>query len=357
MTLEGLPLPMLIWRGRSTTHFESEFGISLADLGWINTDPGGGHIEHSTWKVEFGITLQIRGAIQHWSWGGQSTLKLERICKDFGRIASVGKDLQRPWKDAPQSWKGSTMTLEGSPQLGKDPQWPLKDCLNLEGIWQWLWKRSPLPMLIQGGGLIDTHFVKWSWDYLADLGSIVHWSQGGSINYSLGWKVAPDWDYLADLGWIDTDPGGGKINDSLWDSEVGITLQIWGGSTLDAWGEGSCDIDFGRIASDNANPGGGGGSINTARWNMKLGLPCRSGVDQHCSRRRGHRMPQRLWKDRLWWMHDPGGDQSTLNLERIHNDWKDRLCQCWSWGRASVPPPTFRAQHGLVLLVHFNIVY
>ena len=43
--------------------------------------------------------------------GGQSTLNLERICKDFGRIASdnvdpggsidtqLGKDLQRLWKD------------------------------------------------------------------------------------------------------------------------------------------------------------------------------------------------------------------------------------------------------------------
>ena len=39
--------------------------------------------------------------------GGQSTLNLERIRKDFGRIAST--------------WKGSAKTLEGSPQLGKDP--------------------------------------------------------------------------------------------------------------------------------------------------------------------------------------------------------------------------------------------
>ena len=43
--------------------------------------------------------------------GGQSTLNLERICRDFGRITSdnvdpggsintqLGKDLQRLWKD------------------------------------------------------------------------------------------------------------------------------------------------------------------------------------------------------------------------------------------------------------------
>ena len=41
-------------------------------------------------------------------WGGRSTLNLERIHKDFGRIAST--------------WKGSAKTLEGLPQLGKDPQ-------------------------------------------------------------------------------------------------------------------------------------------------------------------------------------------------------------------------------------------
>ena len=35
-------------------------------------------------------------------------LNLERIRKDLGRITST--------------WKGSAMTLEGSPQLGKDPQ-------------------------------------------------------------------------------------------------------------------------------------------------------------------------------------------------------------------------------------------
>ena len=38
----------------------------------------------------------------------KACLNLERICKDLGRIAST--------------WKGSAMTLEGSPQLGKDLQ-------------------------------------------------------------------------------------------------------------------------------------------------------------------------------------------------------------------------------------------
>ena len=113
--------------------------------------------------------------------GGRSTLNLERICKDFGRITSdnadlggpidtqLGKDPQRLWKDHLWQWKGSAMTLEGSPQLGKDPQWFWKDRLNLERICNdlgriaWTWKGSamtleglPLPMLILGGGF-DWH--------------------------------------------------------------------------------------------------------------------------------------------------------------------------------------------------------
>ena len=87
-TLEGLPLTMLILGGQLTLNLErirKDFGRIASD----NVDPGG-----------MGV-------------GGQSTLNLERICKDFGRIASDNVDLG-----------GSIHT-----QLGKDPQRLWKDCL------------------------------------------------------------------------------------------------------------------------------------------------------------------------------------------------------------------------------------
>ena len=42
------------------------------------------------------------------SWGGRSTLNLERICEDFGRIASDNAD----------PWRGGGLI---DTQLGKDP--------------------------------------------------------------------------------------------------------------------------------------------------------------------------------------------------------------------------------------------
>ena len=59
-----------------------------------------------------------------------------------------------------------------------------------------------------------------------------------------------------DLGWIDTDLGG-LINTHL-ESEVGINLQIWGGSTLILVG-----------------------GQSTLTLKVKLGLTCGSGVDRH----------------------------------------------------------------------------
>ena len=101
--------------------------------------------------------------------GGRSTLNLERICEDFGRITSDnGKDPQWPRKDR-LNWKGSAMTLEGSPQLGKDPQWPWKDCLNLERIRNDFGRIASANADPWGGGSIDTQLGKdhlwqcWSW--------------------------------------------------------------------------------------------------------------------------------------------------------------------------------------------------
>ena len=58
--------------------------------------------------------------------GGQSTLNFERIHKDFGRITSANADPGGVGRHS--TWKGSAKTLEG----------------------------SPLPMLILGDGSIDT---------------------------------------------------------------------------------------------------------------------------------------------------------------------------------------------------------
>ena len=112
--------------------------------------------------------------------GGRSTLNLERIRKDYGRITSdnadprggsidtqLGKDPQRLWKDRLWqcwSWGGSI-----DAQLGKDPQrlWEdhLWQCWSWEGVdWHSTWKGSaktlegsPLTMLILGGWGVDRH--------------------------------------------------------------------------------------------------------------------------------------------------------------------------------------------------------
>ena len=45
--------------------------------------------------------------------GGQSTVNLGRICKDFGRITSDSVDPQGA--DQQSTWEGSAKTLEGLP--------------------------------------------------------------------------------------------------------------------------------------------------------------------------------------------------------------------------------------------------
>ena len=234
-TLEGSPLTMLIWGGGQLTlnleRIYKDFGRIASD----NADPGG-VTQHSTWKGSTKtlegspLTMLILGGSidtqlgkdpqrlwkdrlwQCWSWGGWSTLNLERICKDFGRITSDnvdpgGVNRHSTWKGSAKTlegspltmlilgggviwhstWKGSMKTLEGSSltiliggviddtQLGKDPQRLWKDCLWQ--CWSWrgvdrhsTWKGStktlegsPLTMLILGGS-IDTQ-----------LGNDLHW--------------------------------------------------------------------------------------------------------------------------------------------------------------------------------------
>ena len=134
-TLEGLFLTMLILGGS----IDTQLGRICRDLGRIasgNVDPGGVD-RHSTWKgsAETLEGLPLRMLIL----GCQSTLNLERICRDLGRIASDNVD--PGGVNRPSTWKGSAETLEGLPltmlilgglintQLGKDLQRPWKDCL------------------------------------------------------------------------------------------------------------------------------------------------------------------------------------------------------------------------------------
>ena len=149
-TLEGLPLTMLILGGWSTLNLErihKDFGRITSDnvdqggqltlnlerickdFGRIasdNIDPGDGWLTLNLERIhkDFG-----RIASDNVDQGAQLTLNLERICKDFGRIASdnvdsglggvntqLGKDPQRLWEDylwQCWSWGGwSTLNLE-----------------------------------------------------------------------------------------------------------------------------------------------------------------------------------------------------------------------------------------------------
>ena len=454
--------------GRSTLNLESEVGITLriwggstlilgggsintqlgkwswdylADLGWIDTDPGGVD-RHSTWK---GSARTLEGLPQ-----------LGKDPQDLGRIASMwkgsaktlegspqlGKDLQRPWKDRlnmerihndfgriTSTWKGSAMTLEGLPELGKDTQWLWKDRLcqcwswgdlgdfesevgitlrirgrltltlkvklglpcgsGVDRHWSWggggqstltLKVKLGLPCGSGGGstlilGGVDWHSLwKWSWDYLADPGWIWGGSTlilgrgrggegGGRLTLNLKVKLGLPCRSRVDWHWS----WGGLIN-THFESEVGITLQIRGGSTLILGG--SIDTHFESEVGITLQIRGGstlilGGGRSTLTLKVKLGLPCRSGVDRHWSWGGGQLtltlkvklgLPCRsgvdwhwilggvdrhsLWKwswdylaDLGWIDTDPGGGQSTLTLKvklglpcRSGVDWH------WSWG-------------------------
>ena len=150
----------------------TQLGKDLQRL-WKDVHPGGVN-QHSTWK---GSAKTLEGCS---SGGGQSTLNLERICKDFGRmfIRGVDQHLTR---------KGSAKTLEGCSSRG----------VNQHSTWK---------------GCAKT------------LGGCSSW--GGSIDTQLG----KDLQRL----WKDVHPGGAQ-------------------STLNL--ERICK-DFGKIASDNVDPGG-----------------------------------------------------------------------------------------------------
>ena len=83
-----------------------DFGRMASD----NVDPGGVH-RHSTWKGSAKtlegspLTMLILGVDRHSTWKGSG--------KDFGRITSDNVD--PGGVDRHSTWKGSTKTLEGLP--------------------------------------------------------------------------------------------------------------------------------------------------------------------------------------------------------------------------------------------------
>ena len=216
------------WGGSIDTHFESQVGINLRIRGGPTLILGWGEGGQSTLilKVELGLPCRSR-ADRHSSWGGWSTLTLK---VKLGLTCGSGVD--QHW-----SWGGSIDTHFES-EVGIN--------LRIQGG----------SALILGGGGWLTLTLKVKLGLTCGSGVDRHWSWGGVDWHSL-WKWS--WDYLADLGWIDTHPGGGQLTltlkvklgltcgsgvdrhlswggfdwHSLWKwSEVGINLQIWGGSTL-----------------------------------------------------------------------------------------------------------------------------
>ena len=157
--------------------------------------------------------------------------------------------------------------------------------------------------LILGG--VDRHST-WKVKLGLPCGSGVdqHWSRGG-VNQHSTWKVKLGLPCGSgvDQHWSGR---GGRSTLNL-ESEVGITLRIWGGSTLILGG--SIDTQLGKWSWDYlADPGGStlilGGSIDTqlGKWSWDY------------------------LADPGWINTDPGGGRSTLNLERICNDFGRITC-------------------------------
>ena len=147
-TLEGSPLPMLIlggWVNRHSTWKGSAKTLEGSPLPKLIL---GGVDRHSTWKGS-AMTLEGSPLPMLILGGGQSTLNLERIRKDFGRIASANADLGGV--DRHSTWKGSAKTLEGLSL----PMLILGGGVNRHSTWKGSAKTLeglPLPMLILGGG-------------------------------------------------------------------------------------------------------------------------------------------------------------------------------------------------------------
>ena len=249
----------------------------LADPGWIDTDPGGVD-QHSTLKVKLRLPWGS-GVDRHWSWG---------------------VNRRSPWK-----WSWDYLV---------DPGWIDTDPGGVywHSLWKWSWDYLADPGWIDTdpGGSIDTHFeseveitlrirggstlilggsidnhfeseveitlrIRGGSTLILGGGQLTltlkvklrlpcrsgvdrHWSWGGSINTHFESEV----EITLQIRGGSTLILGGSI-DTHFETEVEITLWIRGGSTL-ILGGGRSTLnlerirkDFGRIASNNVNPGGG----------------------------------------------------------------------------------------------------
>ena len=298
-TLEGLPLTMLILGRLIDTPLGKDPQQLWKDCLWQCWSWGVN--QHSTWK---GSATTLEGMpLTMLILGGQSTLNLERICNNFGRIASdnvdpggwglidtqLGKDLQHFWKD--HLWQCWSWGLIDTP-LGKDPQQLWKDC-----IWQcWSWgvnwhstwegsattlEGSPLTMLILGWG-VDCHST-WKGSTTTLEGSPLTMLILGGVNWHSTWEGSAT--TLEGLPLTMFILGGGVD----WH-------YTWKGSTTTLEG-----LPLTMLIL--------GGSIDTTL-----------GKD-----------PQQLWKDHLWQCWSWGLINTPLGKD-LQQLWKDQFWQCWSWG-------------------------
>ena len=279
-TLQGLPLTMLILGGQSTVNLEricKDFARITSD----NVDPGGGqltvNLERILWRLCKDYLWQC------WSWGvnQQSTWKGSKgLCKDYlWQCWSWGVDWHTTWKGSGghckdylwQCWSWGSINT----QLGKDP----KDFARITSD------------NVDPGGLIDTQLGKDPWRHCKDyLWQCWSW---GSINTQLGkdpWGHCKD--YLLQCwswGLIETQLGKdpqGHCKDYLWQ----------------CWSRGLIDTQLGK------DPWGHCKDYLWQCWSW--------GVQLTHNLERIHKDIARITSDNV----DPGWGQSTHNLERIRED-------------------------------------
>ena len=195
---------------------KSEVEIYIADPGWIDTDPGGGVDRHSTLK---GSAKTLEGSPQ-----------LGKDPQDLGRIASTWKGsaktlggstlnferMQVDFGRIASSWKGSTLILGGITLNLKSEvcRFTLADpgLINTDpgGIGGTLKSEVGITLQIRGRSTLT---LKSEVEiYLADPGWIDTDLGGGRSTLTLKSEVEI---YIADPGWINTDPGGGVDRHSL----------------------------------------------------------------------------------------------------------------------------------------------
>ena len=282
-TLQGLPLTMLILGGQLTVNLE-RMHKDIARITSDNVDPGG------LIDSQLGKDLQRHCKDylwQCWSWGGWSTVNLERIHKDIARITSDNVDPEGVNQQS--TWKESAKILQRLPLT----------MLILEGVnRQSTWKGSaktlqglPLTMLILGGQ------------------STVNLER---IHKDIA-KITSDNVDPRVVNWQSTWKGSMKTLQGL-----PLTMLVLGGQ-LTVNLERICK-DIARITSDNVDPGGGQSTVNLERIHKDIARITSDNVDPRVVNW------QSTWKGSMKTLQGLPltmlvlGGQLTVNLERICKD-------------------------------------